>query len=302
MAMMVTNKLTASELANIAALEALCKQHEPLQGSIFLSPEQNFDPEMPCFYMLYHPSKENELIAFLSIFAPFNDEAEIYAYTAPAYRRKGCFYTLLKRALIDLESYGIRNILFVHEPNAKDCQSILEHMPTKYQYSEYIFTINNSNIVMSPMPDELALLPADPSDLKELTAIHAAAFKNPLKVSRHFLQNICLLPHISAKKLTFHKKIIGCCFIIKQENDLSLISVAIHPSYQKRGYAYAMLNTVLYELSTSYPDLLVTLEVNSENVAAISLYRKIGFQISSQFDYTCADRHAISDFLMQSLF
>jgi len=280
--MIVANELTDSDRANIAALEALCKQHETLQGSMFLSPEQNFDPKMPCFYMLYHPLKKNELIAFLSIFAPFDDEAEIYAYTAPAYRKRGCFYSLLKRALTDLQSYGIKNILFVHEPNGIDCKFILEKMPTKYQYSEYILTINNSNIPILSMPDSLMLLPASSSDLKGLTILHAAAFKNSLNVSRRFL---------------FKGKIIGCCFIIKQENNLSLISIAIHPSYQKKGYANTMLHAVLYELSISYPGLPVSLEVNSENIAALSLYQKIGFQVSSQFDYTYADRNAIFDFL-----
>ncbi len=295
--MIVANELTDSDRANIAALEALCKQHETLQGSMFLSPKQNFDPKMPCFYMLYHPLKKNELIAFLSIFAPFDDEAEIYAYTAPAYRKRGCFYSLLKRALTDLQSYGIKNILFVHEPNGIDCKFILEKMPTKYQYSEYILTINNSNIPILSMPDSLTLLPASSSDLKGLTILHAAAFKNPLNVSRRFLQNILSLPHIFAKKLIFKGKIIGCCFIIKQENNLSLISIAIHPSYQKKGYANTMLHAVLYELSISYPGLPVSLEVNSENIAALSLYQKIGFQVSSQFDYTYADRNAIFDFL-----
>ncbi len=58
-----------------------------------------------------------------------------------------------------------------------------------------------------------------------------------------------------------------------------------------------MLHAVLYELSISYPGLPVSLEVNSENIAALSLYQKIGFQVSSQFDYTYADRNAIFDFL-----
>ena len=89
--MIVANELTDSDRANIAALEALCKQHETLQGSMFLSPEQNFDPKMPCFYMLYHPLKKmNSLLFFL--FLPLLMTRQKYMLIQPLHTVKGAVF------------------------------------------------------------------------------------------------------------------------------------------------------------------------------------------------------------------
>ena len=71
--MLITNQLSASQAADIASLEADCKKAENLMGSIFLSSELNFDPDLPCFYLLYHPEHPSTLIAIVkrAIFVRF---------------------------------------------------------------------------------------------------------------------------------------------------------------------------------------------------------------------------------------
>lgn len=290
--MTVTNHLDASQSAQAADLEALCKKYEPLQGSIPLSNELNFDPELPCFYLLYNPENAGELIAFLSVFAPLSDEAEIYACTAPAWRRQGCFNVLLEAALHTLWEYGIDNVLFVHEPVSANVPAVLETLDTVYLYSEYLMSLPEASAFAgTALPQELTLLPASEEDLDGLTALHALAFEEEAGEARRFLTNVFSSSASRAQKLvnTASGELIGiCCFTIGR-NEISIFSVAVHPAHHRRGYGAVMLKALIGRFSCDYPKHSVTLEVNSRNTAAFSLYRRLGFEITTQLDYSHAD-------------
>lgn len=289
--MIITNKLTASQTTDIARLEADCKKYEPLQGSLFQSSDLNFDPELPCFYLLYHPDKDTELIAFLSVFAPSPNEAELYACTAPACRRQGCFSTLLKQALLTLRRYHISDILFVHEPASTCCAAVLEKLHAAYQYSEHLMTRRSLTDDYPILPDNLSLFPANKSDLGAMAKLHAVVFQYPVEASRQLLVEMFSSPSIYAKKLISKdkQKLIGFCFFSAADKAMSIFTVTIHPQHRRKGYATAMLKALFCELLKTHPTLPITLEVNSLNTAACSLYKKLGFHITAQVDYSCAD-------------
>ncbi len=295
--MLITNQLSASQAADIASLEADCKKAENLMGSIFLSNELNFDPDLPCFYLLYHPEHPSTLIAFLSIFAPLPTEAEIYAYTAPSYRQKGYFCTLLRQALLVLKKYQICDLLFVYEPNARSFASVLKKIDALYQYSEYLMKRHPSHFVSRTLPTGLSLLPASKIELKQLAKLHAAAYHLSQSSSRQLLSDIFASEHTFARKLVIgnHKELVGICFFTVGKNELSILAVAVHPAHQRNGYALAMLHALFQELLAIYPQLPITLEVNSRNTAAFTLYQKLGFQIASQVDYSYIDRDQLFD-------
>lgn len=288
--MIITNRLNASQTAHIAALEAECRQYDSLQGSIFLSAELNFDPELPCFYLLYNPHNSEELIAFLSVFAPLSTEAEIYAYTAPAYRQQGCFNTLLEAALHTLQTWHIQDVLFVYEPGSAAVPAVLDSLYAAWQYSEYLMT----RTVMPDkplLPPTLCLTEADKNDLPQLARLHALAFGETEAASLQFLSNVFSSSASHARKLTLAStgQTVGICFFTVGAKELSIFSVAIHPHCHRQGFASLMLRALLSELAQSYPSFPVTLEVNSRNTPAFSLYRRLGFEISAQFNYAYAD-------------
>lgn len=289
--MIITNHLNVSQAAQVAHLETLCKQYEPLQGSIFVCDELNFTSELPCFYLLYHPENKNELIAFLSIFAPSPEEAEIYAFTAPSWRRQGCFNVLLEAALHTLWEFHIDDILFVYEPVSANASAVLDILDVRYQYSEYFMVLPQAHIFSDiALPDELLLLPASESELDRLTDVHALAFEEATALSHEFLSEV-FLSGSQMRKLVQKstEELIGiCCFSIGR-NEISISGVAVHPMHRKKGYAAAMLKALISELYAAYPQHQLTLEVTSRNTAALSLYQKLGFQITSQFDYSLAD-------------
>lgn len=299
---MITNQLSASQLADIRRLEARCKEFDNLKGSLFLSGELNCDPELPCFYLLYHPERKTELIAFLSVFAPKPSEAEIYACTAPGFRRQGCFNTLLAQALRVITDYDIRSLLFVHEPASSACPAVLKSLYAEYVYSEYFMELSSPRRMNTSLPDGYALLCAGEADLPCLSRLHAAAFDASPEASRHFLSAALSGTNSYARMLSIAdcSEPVGCCFFTVGQKTLALFGVAIHPSHRRKGFARAMLNALLTEFSEVWPGFPVTLEVNSQNPAALSLYRELGFNITAQFDYSFADSTDLLDLFNKS--
>lgn len=290
--MIITNQLTASQSAQVAALEAVCKKYDSLQGNIFLSDELNFDSEFPCFYLLYNPDDNEELISFLSIFAPSEMEAEIYAYTAPAWRKQGCFNTLLEAALQALYEYGIDDIYFVHEPSSESAQAVLAGLDTVYRHSECLMK-REASCSRAKACTGLQFIPADSSDMPAITRLHSEAFKSDIDVSHELICEVFADKHCQARKLVTPScddtTPLGICFYTASPQEISVFGVAVAPTHQRKGYASLMLEMLLCELSDLYPGIPVILQVNNTNHAAYALYQKLGFTISVQFDYDYAN-------------
>ena len=288
---MITNQLSVSQLDDVRRLETRCKEYDNLKGSLFLSGELNCDPELPCFYLLYNPERKTELIAFLSVFAPKPGEAEIYACTAPGFRCKGCFNTLLAQALHIISDYGIRSLLFVHEPSSSACPAVLKSLNAEYAYSEYFMELSSPFQEDAPLPEGYALLCAGEADLLCLSRLHAAAFEAAPEASFHFLSAALSETASYARMLMIkgNPDPVGCCFFTVGPKTLVIFGVAVHPAHRRKGCARAMLTALLSDFSKNWPDFSVTLEVNSQNPAALSLYRELGFHITAQFDYSFAD-------------
>lgn len=299
--MIITNHLTASQAAHVAALEAVCKKHNSLQGNIFLSDDLNFDRDFPCFYLLYHPDHAEDLISFLSVFAPSQTEAaEIYAYTDPAWRRQGCFNTLLEAALQNIYEYGIDEVCFVHEPGLADTEAVLAGLGTVYRYSECLMQYKSTASLCSPLrcqlseaSAELLLLPADYADLPAITHLHAESFCSDIDASHDlicevFADSSCQIRKLASKTQNSSQQLFGICFYTPMQTEISVFGVAIAPGHQHKGYGIYMLTLLLQELAEAYPDTPVVLQVNSQNHAAFALYQKLGFRIRVQFDYDYA--------------
>jgi len=118
-----------------------------------------------------------------------------------------------------------------------------------------------------------------PEDLKEVLAIEKVCFSNPWTAETFLgeIQNKSISFPLSVIQLE-DKKIIGYIIFWLIGNEAQINNVAIHPDYQGKGYGELALRYVLEHLRENGAQL-VTLEVRTSNRPAISLYRKLGFQI-----------------------
>ncbi len=290
-----TNMLKNSELLAIRELEALCKAYDNLTGSLFLSGELNLYEALPCFFLLY---EDNELCAFLSIFVPSENEAEISVCTHPDKRKRGFATSLLCKAADLLLEYDIHDMIFPVEPDATTAAvsflPMLKKFNAKLINSEYLMTYDNSDSApfITGKDSPYKLVAADsPSGLDLMAFIHHRAFETDYAESETFIQE--LLMDNSVKAYTLYDKssdqIAGCCFLDISPNRLIVLGVCIDPAMQGRGLGRLMITRLLEQCAADFRNIPVSLQVNGHNRAAKHLYESLGFKITSQFDYYIAD-------------
>lgn len=280
-------KLSQEQLLEVKALETLCKQKEKLQGSVFLSNELNYDENLPCFFLLYQDGK---LISFLSLFLPFNSEAEVSAYTHPEYRQLGCFNSLLEEACKVLMEFSIPSLLFVVEPEGKAALKALETLDVTLLHSEYLLSLKKT--IEKPLKAlSNTLVAASLDDLETLSELHSKAFHSDLSSSFTFLNKAMNTPNILSFKYLEEDTIIGLCHATIEETFVSIFGVCISPAFQNKLHGKAMMLHLLDKLKAYEKD--ITIEVNSRNKRAFHLYERLGFVITVQFDYYMGDTEKI---------
>ena len=87
-----TAVLTPRQTEQVRALEQAACAPEALENGAWLSNELNFDRALPCFYLAWPqdaPGPEDAPAAFLTLFLPTREQAEVVAFTHPAHRRRG---------------------------------------------------------------------------------------------------------------------------------------------------------------------------------------------------------------------
>lgn len=273
-----TNALTGEQIRQIKELEKICQEHEGLKRSVFLYNEINFDQSIDCFYLLY---EEDRLTAFLSLFIPLKEEAEVSAYTLPGQRKKGYFRLLFKKAAEDLEKYKIYKILFVHEPLGTDAKRVLKTLRTECAYSEYLMAFDRAGFQKHSGALRLEFSAA--TDITEIAALDSELFGNDYEESVSIIQKSLDSPTIKIYSAFLGDKRIGLCNANTENGNSSIFGVGISPKYQGKGYGREMLHLLLEQLMRISGD--ITLEVSSTNSIAFRLYLTSGFRVKTQFDY-----------------
>ena len=119
---------------------------------------------------------------------------------------------------------------------------------------------------------------AELQDLDRVLAIEKLSFSNPWDSA--FMQNISKDIFLVFGKHEIHGFLIaGCCH---KNINASILKIAVHPEYRRRGVATELLHK-LFEVLRSRQVAEVDVIVKEVWKPAISLYKKVGFEIVSTF-------------------
>ncbi len=116
-------------------------------------------------------------------------------------------------------------------------------------------------------------------DLPYILEIENVSFPNPWHEIT-FRGEICNQPISFPFVIVFkpQKKVIGYLVFWQIKERMQINNIAIHPDYRRMGIAEAVLQQVLSEVRTGETKF-VTLEVRPSNIAARTLYNKLGFDV-----------------------
>lgn len=101
----------------------------------------------------------------------------------------------------------------------------------------------------------------------------------------NYIDRQILLEIENYKIIMSNNKIIGCYLVTKKDNDILIDEIFIEESYRNGKIGTNIINTILKEHDIVY------LWVYKENVKAISLYKKLGFEVVEETQTRYYMRH-----------
>lgn len=274
------SRLNTRLINEVLKLEKVCQEYDKLKGSMFLDASLNFDSGIKSIFLLY---ENRELISMLSMFIPTQLEAEISAFTLPNYRHNGYCKALIHKAVEELRKFDIQAILFVCEKQSISGKGLMTTLNAEYEHTEYSMSLNKSRY--EPRDTyRLSLLTPHFKDLDEIVATSIKTFEDNDKDTKKFVEN-CLQSETRKQFLAaLNDEIIGLGSINQERNAATIFGLGIVPEYRGKGYGKELLHLIIDRLwKTGKTEIM--LDVNSENVPALELYKKAGFQIEVAFEY-----------------
>ena len=129
------------------------------------------------------------------------------------------------------------------------------------------------------LPAPVKIRAAKARDLRGIIEIERLAFDSPWSLDS--FERELSLPFsrliVAEKDAGAPRRLVGflCRWLVADE--CHILNVAVHPEMRRAGIANQLMNDALAEARTRNAKV-VTLEVRRSNVAARSLYRKLGFE------------------------
>lgn len=278
--MVQTRTLSEAQIAQVRALEAVCRQAEPFVLRLFLSAELNLDQTMDAFFLSY---EGEALVGYLTLFAPDPGVAEVTALVHPAHRRKGHFTRLLAAGGREAAVHGAAALLLCHEPMCESGGAVLKKRPVVLERTEYQLELDRS--ALPAVPDtKLTLVRADRSMAAALSRVSALAFgEEDSEEKRSATERFLDCPTVTGWAAVLDGEIVGQVSLNTEGGEAYLCGVCIAPKLQGKGLGRALVALAVREAAKL--DLPIRLDVDSTNMRAYELYRASGFAEKARCDY-----------------
>lgn len=274
------SSLSENVLKEVLKLEEICKEDDHLNGSLFLDTSLNFSHDLKSIFLQYENS---ELISMLSMFIPKQQEAEISAFTLPKYRGNGYFTALLSKAVEELSKFHVPDILFVCEAQSNTGKRAIEAFNAKYEYTEYSMRYKKDGYVQRD-GYRLMLIKPDLKDLDKIVDINIKTFGDGYEDAKSWVDKSFESQTREQFLGVLNGEMIGMVSVNREGDVMSICGLGVLPEFRNQGYGKELLHLILDSLWQS-GKTEITIDVNSENVNALGLYKKSGFQIEVAYEY-----------------
>ncbi len=270
--------LTNEQTKEIEQLQTVAYLPEGLENRVFLSSEMNVYKDLDCFFLGY---EENRLISFLCIFFPSRSEVEFNGFTHPDHRNQGCFTALVERALSLCRLHPFKQALFQRELNSQSGLSYLSKRYPELDRSEYVMTLDTQDWKNKEHIGSLERVTLQ--NREESIEVMSDAFEEEKDESSHVLAYLLSQADRKTFLYRFDNKAVGVLNAALEDGAWVLHGVGVLHAFRNQGHGRNML---CLAIETLFNDAqTIQLEVDSQNPPALALYKKLGFQTSSQVDY-----------------
>jgi len=266
----------------IRELEEICNLAEKphLQSYVYLESDAGLNRD--CFYLLY---EDGILAGFLSVFAA-GEDGEITSFVHPKYRRRGFFTAMLKQASHDWKD--LKSLSLVVQPASSSVPAVARKLNASLSFSEYMMDYNRKALPKEKTPQgfqPVTLAKAGPSDTGIAVPLLASLFQMKPEDADGWFSRLCESPDTTVYLARAGKAVVGTgCFTIEDER-MTVFAVGVKKALRGRGYGLGILRRLIEQWEQKYKNMELCAELDSEHPAAVSLFKKYGFETYIQFDY-----------------
>lgn len=272
------SELTQDQINDLNGLYEVCNKQDKTKY-VFDEDDDFKEVDDINTFLLYDG---DSLVSSLNIFAPTKNEAEIIALTDPISRNFGYFEILLQNAIKEIKRRGIKSILFVCDSNSNDGNRAISKMNSDYEYSEYLLKFEDETKLIEHQMDEIEISIADDNDKEALIDINSKAFKTEVRGESGIIDDYFKGTKRKLYSIKHQHHVIGMIGVYEEENRNYIFGFCIDPDFQGKGIGKITLSKIVKCLPENKE---IVLEVQADNINALSLYQNIGFSIEAEFRY-----------------
>lgn len=249
-----------------------CNKEDKTHGSAKLDNSVPYYEDMKSYFLYYD---EDTLISFIKLFGIFDHSIELYGYTLPVYRGKGCFKSVLEEAIKEVKAYGYSNIVYGIDTNSiKGLEwTTVKHL--MYQSTEVTMKLINGSSIKK-LDDALFIKKAEMIELPLLIALHEEIFKLEKEIAQKYLQNVMNFAYKEFYFLYSKNHLIGLGGIYYENDSASIFGVGIREQFRGQGYSKSLISGLI-EIIHAEEICDIVLEVDQDNHIAYQLYKNLGF-------------------------
>ncbi|GEM49034.1 GNAT family N-acetyltransferase [Deinococcus cellulosilyticus] len=271
--------LTPEQLAQASDLQATINKQRGLDLKLGLDYEPLTVHETP--WHRHHLVFEGDrLVGYGSILGAYH-MPELKIMVAPEHRRKGIGTQILNTMVRVCQVPGVQKILGICEAASPEGQAFLQKREVTLDFAEYRMVLDLGDLEAPVLPAGITVMQATPADAEAIAegAQSDFGFTMNLAELRKELANEGE-PH---QVLKVNGRVVANLRVFHTANRAGIYAFRVHPDFRRRGLGELLMRQVLSSLQDQYQQ--AWLEVNSDNPAAIALYRKLGFDISVNYGY-----------------
>jgi ribosomal protein S18 acetylase RimI-like enzyme len=272
--------LTEVEVAAIRALADICLSYEDIDLRIGWSALLERTSDVPQDFLFY---QDGALIGFLSLFGVGADEAEGGGMVHPRHRRKGVFTALLRAAQQTCRQHSTGALVLYCDHRSAAAIAFCEAIEASHTFSEHLMKLE-APVALVPLDGRLEFRRAKSEDAAAIAAIIAADAGMDENLFRPLIAGGI---EAGARQYYIAKvgdEPIGTINIDVIDGAPYLYGFVIKPGQRGRGYGKQMLSATIADIIAERPQPIF-LEVETENIRALTLYQMFGFTIVRTYDY-----------------
>ncbi|RAW16136.1 hypothetical protein DC345_11700 [Paenibacillus taichungensis] len=262
----------------IILLEQQCKQLDSihLKADLDHISKKDGDHALLCY-------RDGNLVGLLSWYPSDGVIGNINAIVHPHERRQGVFRRLLKFATAEMKIAGIRQLSYRVPNNLPSGLGTVQSLEAVHDRSEYAMQLVNEAFSAVHSSD-LTLSVAEDQDFEFMITCSAQAFGNSEEWTRNYFTETdepSRVTYIAWK----NELPVGLVRInVINETTAFIHNFCILPVYQGKRLGRTVLGA-LVELLMKQHYTVIRLSVVTDNDRALNLYRSVGFEVQSEYQY-----------------